>query len=283
MENVFENDLETQYNPRKAVSNVEQYRCRAASLSVAARLKHKGTYDVRYGVGDLATLDIFHAGHADAPLHVFLHGGFWRGRDKTDYSYVADALVPLGFTTVVMNYDLCPNASLPEIVAQVRQGLVWIQAHATELGGDPQTWTLSGHSAGAHLIAAALAADTPATLLPKVLPKAAILISGIYELEPVLSITVNEEIRLEPHQVDAMSPMRHPPVSSVPLSVIVGGKETESWIGQSESFADVCRARGSQCSYQVLDGHHHYSIMTLLEGPDSPLAKAIAHAARPPS
>lgn len=280
LENASKSDIETQYNPRKAVSNVEQYACRAADLSAAARLQHKATYDVRYGVGELATLDVFYAGHADAPLHVFLHGGYWRGRDKSDYSYVADALVPLGFTTVVMNYDLCPNASLPEIVAQVRQGLVWIQAHAAELGGDPQTWTLSGHSAGAHLIAAALAADTPATLLPATLPKAAILISGIYELEPVMSITVNEEIRLKPDQVDAMSPMRHPPVPSVSLSIIVGGNETDSWIGQSKLFADVCRAHGSPCSYQVLDGHHHYSIMTLLEGPDSPLAKIITEAAR---
>jgi arylformamidase len=280
MANMYRDDIETQYNPRKAVSNVEQYQRRAAELSAAARRAHKATCDVRYGAGKLATLDVFPAGRANAPLHVFLHGGYWRGRDKSDYSYVADALVPLGFTTVLMNYDLCPSASLPEIVAQVRQGLVWIQAHAAELGGDPQSVTLSGHSAGAHLIAAALAADTPAALLPQSLPKAAILVSGIYELEPVLSITVNDEIRLQPDQVDAMSPMRHPPAPSVPLSVVVGGNETDSWIAQSKSFAEACRKHGSACSYQTLDGHDHYSIMTLLETPESPLAKIISETAK---
>lgn len=280
MANMSRDDIETQYNPRKAVFNVEQYQQRAAELSAAARRAHKATYDIRYGVGKLSTLDVFPASRANAPLHVFLHGGYWRGRDKGDYSYVADALVPLGFTTVLMNYDLCPSASLPEIVAQVRQGLVWIQAHATKLGGDPETLTLSGHSAGAHLIAAALAVDAPAALLPQILPKAAILVSGIYELEPVLSITVNDQICLQPDQVDAMSPMRHPPVPSVSLSVVVGGNETDSWIAQSKSFAEVCRKHGSACSYQVLGGHDHYSIMTLLETPESPLAKIISETAK---
>lgn len=279
MAGTYKDDIELQYNPRKAVSNVEQYVQRCDEMSVIARLKHKGTYDVRYGTGKLATFDVFPADRPDAPLHVFLHGGYWRGRDKSNYSYIADALVPLGFTTVVMNYDLCPNVSLPEIVAEVRQGLAWIQAHATELGGSTQSWTLSGHSAGAHLIAAAFAADTPLALLPEILPKAAILISGIYELEPVLSITVNDEIRLRPDQVDLMSPLRHPPVPAIPLSLVVGGNETKAWIAQSKSFADVCRTHGSTCMYQVLDSHDHYSIMTLLETPESPLSKIIAETA----
>ena len=151
-------DLEYQYNPRKAVPNVDEFARRAADLSRATRERLPAQLDVRYGEGPLATLDVFHAAEAQgkAPLHVFLHGGYWRGRDKSDYSYVADALVPLGITTVVMNYDLCPTIELPAIVQQVRAGLQWIHAHAGELGGDPDAFTASGHSAGAHLIAAAL-------------------------------------------------------------------------------------------------------------------------------
>ena len=99
-------DIETQFNPRKAVANVEQYAQRGAKLSKATRNRRPGRLDIRYGAGKLATLDVFPAAQANAPLHVFLHGGYWRGRDKSDYSYVADALVPLGISTVVMNYDL---------------------------------------------------------------------------------------------------------------------------------------------------------------------------------
>lgn len=143
-------DVETQYNPRKALpaAYIESFMRRAATRSLAARSRPGVRLDIRYGTGALGTLDVFPAADTGAPLHVFLHGGYWRGRDKFDYSYVADALVPLGITAVVMNYDLCPSVELPMIVQQVRQGLQWIHANAAELGGNPDAFTASGHSAG---------------------------------------------------------------------------------------------------------------------------------------
>ncbi|AEG91299.1 alpha/beta hydrolase [Ramlibacter tataouinensis] len=272
-------DIESQYNPRKAVPDAERFAQRAAALSAATRARGGGRLDLRYGDGRLATLDVFPAAVPDAPLHVFLHGGYWRGRDKSDYSYVADALVPLGITTVVMNYDLCPAVELPAIVRQVREGLQWVHAHARELGGDPAALTASGHSAGAHLIAAALPpAGQP---LPAWAPRAAVLVSGIYELEPVLSISVNQEIRLRPEQVDAMSPMRHPPTPAVPLLVAAGGAEPAGWLGQSRDFARACAGAGAAAAFVELPGTHHYSVMNALETPDGMLARLIEAIARP--
>jgi arylformamidase len=264
-------DIETQYNPRKAVANVEAFMQRAAALSAATRACRPARLDIRYGAGPLATLDVFPAAEARAPLHVFLHGGYWRGRDKSDYSYIADALTPLGITTVVMNYDLCPGVELPVIVQQVRDGLQWIHMHAAELGGDPDHFTASGHSAGAHLIAAALPKVGPGPLAAWA-PRAVVLVSGIYELEPVLSITVNQDIRLRPEQVDPMSPMRHPPTAHVSLTVVVGGSETSGFVSQSREFA---QSLGNAAAYVELPGHDHYSIMSLLETPDAPLARLI--------
>jgi arylformamidase len=273
-------DVESQYNPRKAVADVEHFAQRAAALSAATRRRRTDArLDLRYGAGALATLDVFPAAVPDAPLHVFLHGGYWRGRDKSDYSYVADALAPRGIATVVMNYDLCPAVELPAIVRQVREGLQWIHAHARELGGDPAAITVSGHSAGAHLIAAALPrAGEPA---PAWVPRAAVLVSGIYELEPVLAISVNQEIRLRPEQVDAMSPLRHPPTPSVPLVVAAGGAETAAWVRQSQDFVGACAAAGGSAAYVELPGLHHYSIMNALETPDGVLARLITAYARP--
>lgn len=273
-------DLEHQYNPRKAVANVDEFARRAADLSRSTRGCLPGQLDLRYGGGPLATLDVFPAAQAQskAPLHVFLHGGYWRGRDKSDYSYVADALVPLGITTVVMNYDLCPAIELPAMVQQVRAGLQWIHAHAGELGGDPDAFTASGHSAGAHLVAAAL--PRPGESVPPWVPRAAVLVSGIYELEPVLSISVNQEIRLRAEQVDAMSPIRHPPHPAVPLMVVVGGGETREWKRQSYEFTQVCAASGTRAAYVELPGCHHYSIMTLLENPGLPVARLVDAMAR---
>lgn len=276
----FPDDIESQYNPRKAVPDVERFTRRTAEWSARARQRlADARLDLRYGEGRLATLDVFPAAGAGAPVHVFLHGGYWRGRDKSDYSYVAGALVPMGITTVVMNYDLCPAVELPAIVRQVREGFQWIHAHAQEWGGDPAAITASGHSAGAHLIAAALPCAGEA--LAPWAPRAATLVSGIYELEPVLSISVNQEIRLRPEQVDALSPMRHPPHPAVPLVLVAGGAEPTSWVKQSHDFAKACTEAGGSALYVEVPGAHHYSVMSGLEDAGGLLARLIAANARP--
>jgi arylformamidase len=236
-------DVEAQYNPRKALpaAYIESFMQRAATRSLAARGRLGARLDIRYGPGPLATLDVFPAADADAPLHVFLHG-----------------------------------VELPMIVQQVRQGLQWIHAHATELGGNPDAFTASGHSAGAHLVAAALP-RAGAALEPWV-PRAAVLVSGVYELEPVLSISVNQEIRLRAEQVDPLSPSRHPPTHEVPLTVVVGGGETAGFVHQSRDFANAC---GAAARYIELPDFDHYSIMSLLETPHAPLARLIEEIARP--
>jgi arylformamidase len=269
-------DIETQFNPRRAVPNVEAHAARTEQLSREARGRHKGIYDLRYGSGPLATLDVFPAAHANAPVHVFFHGGYWRGRDKSDFSYLADALVPLGITTVVMNYDLCPQVELPAIVDEAEAGLKWVHAHAADWGADPARVSASGHSAGAHLIAAVLARHAGATTVPAGMPSAALLVSGVYELEPVLSISVNREIRLRPEQVAPLSPMRHPPCKPVRLAVAVGGAETQGFIGQSERFAATCAAQGADARFLNLEGRDHYTVMRHFESPEGELARLVA-------
>ena len=275
-------DVEFQFNPRRAVANVDAFAARAAELSRQTRARREARLDLRYDAGPLGTLDVFSAVGAGQDVHVYLHGGYWRGRDKSDYSYVADALVPLGITTVVLNYDLCPSVELPQIVAQVRTAFQWVASHLGELGGGARGFTASGHSAGAHLIAAALSGLAHDEPPPPWAPRAAVLVSGIYELEPVLSISVNEEIRLRAEQVDAMSPMRHPPHPGVPLFIVVGGGETAGFIDQSRRFAQVCVAQGSAAAYAEIPARDHYSIMQLLERPDDLLSRLIAGAAAQP-
>jgi len=268
-------DVETQFNPRRAVPNVDEHAARTQLLSQQARQRHEGIYNLRYGPGPLATLDVFKAAQAHAPVHVFLHGGYWRGRDKSDFSYLADALLPHGITTVVMNYDLCPHVELPAIVDQVAQGLAWVHDHAADWGADPKRYSASGHSAGAHLIAAVLARHDQAASVPMGMPSSAVLISGVYELEPVLSISVNAEIRLRPDQVAAMSPMRHPPCKPVRLAVAVGGAETQGFVEQSKRFAATCAAQGADARFIEYEACDHYTVMRHFESPQGELTRLV--------
>ena len=66
----------------------------------------------------------------------------------------------------VMNYDLCPGVTLDGTVASALTGLEWVAKSIAWHGGDPARITLSGHSAGAHLVAACLATDWTARGLP---------------------------------------------------------------------------------------------------------------------
>lgn len=267
---------EAQYNPRVAVPDANVFLARGAARSAEARASFAHR-ELRYGDGPLATLDVFPAAQPDAPIHVFVHGGYWRALDKHDFSFVAAGLVPLGITTVLMNYDLCPSVSLPELVAQFRTGVRWIGAHAAELGGDPSNITYSGHSAGAHLVAMALAADAKANdPLPLASVRGALLLSGIFDVAPVLGITVNAMIRLQPDQVAAMSPMRHPPVASVPLDILVGEQEPVGWIAESTAYAELARRHGAPCQVGTVPGHHHFSIMDLMASPDGLLSQRVA-------
>jgi arylformamidase len=174
-----------------------------------------------------------------------------------------------------MNYDLCPHVELPAIVDQVAQGLAWVHDHAAEWGADPKRYSASGHSAGAHLIAAVLARHDRATSVPMGMPASAVLISGVYELEPVLSISVNAEIRLRPDQVAAMSPMRHPPCKPVRLAVAVGGAETQGFVEQSKRFAATCAAQGADARFIAYEDCDHYTVMRHFESPQGELTRLV--------
>jgi arylformamidase len=86
-------------------------------------------------------------------------------------------------------YDLCPEVRVGEIVAQIREAC---RALATE---SPRL-VVAGHSAGGHLAACMLATDW--TKLDATLPhdfvQAAYAISGLFELKPLVSTSINRPL-----------------------------------------------------------------------------------------
>lgn len=269
-------EVEAQFNPRVAIEGFEGYLEDFAERSRAARARLNGRFDLRYGDAPLQTLDVFPARGEHPPLHVFIHGGYWRALDKSDHSFTAEPFVAAGATTVVLNYDLCPAVTLDTVVAEVRQGIAWIYRHAGALGGDPERLYLSGHSAGAHLAVMALAHDWQGSEgLPADLVKGVAAVSGVYELAPLLRVSVNDEIGLTREMALRNSPTRHPPGPVAPLLIAVGGDETAAWIRQSEDFHEACRTRGVDCALLRLEHRHHFSIAFAMAEPGNELFQAI--------
>ena len=202
--------LELEFNPRATAKNLEERIAAGAAASAAARARLDCVLDVRYGPGEKETLDIFPAADPGAPVLLFIHGGYWRAMDKSDYSFIADVFQPAGATTVVINYDLCPAVTLDTIVEQSNRSIAWTWRNVAGYGGDPDRLYVSGNSAGGHLTAMALAHDWTADGLPADVIEGAAPITGVFDCEPVLDITVNEEVRLDPEAARRLSPLRKP-------------------------------------------------------------------------
>ena len=278
-ENLSPEALELEFNPRTTARNLDERLAAGAAASAEARARLDCTLDVRYGPGENETLDIFPAANSGsgpgAPVQLFIHGGYWRAMDKNDYSFIADVFQPAGATTVVINYDLCPAVTLDTIVEQSNRSIAWTWRNIADYGGDPARLYVSGNSAGGHLTAMALAHDWEADGLPADIIKGATPITGVMDCEPVLDITVNEEVRLEPEAARRLSPLRNPPRRALPLLVAVGGTEPRLWIKMSEDYAALCRAQGIECEYMVMPGHDHFDISRAVGDPESPLARAM--------
>jgi arylformamidase len=263
--------LEQHFNPRVALGQevalglIASYTERAE----AARQQMTGQYDVRYGDGEKATLDV-HPGLGDGPRPVlfFIHGGFWRALDKSDHSFVVPAFVRAGVTVVNVNYDLCPTVTLDTIVAQVRQALGFVWERAFEWNCRRDLITVCGHSAGGHLTGMLL--NDPAA---KGRIAAAAPLSGVFEPAVVQKISVNADVRLDDAAAARNDCVAQPPVMQVPVLIAAGGDEPDGWREQSRIYAKVCETAGCQVSDVDIPGRNHFTLIDDFADPEGDLHK----------
>ncbi len=263
-----QDELEANFNPRIAVPDAETYLEDLAHRSEAVRAAFQPETDIRYGDGPRQMVDLFRAPAPNAPLHIYIHGGYWRALTKEDFSLMAPPLCDDGAAVVVMDYDLCPAVTVDTIVRQTIDCIAFVAKRAAEFGADPDRLFLSGHSAGAHLAAMALAHDWTGEGLPADLIKGAVLVSGIYDPEPVLKLAVNEEIRLTPEVAAKVNAMARPPLGDRPVLVAVGGNEPPGWIAQSVDYHTVA---GPDAEFMTVPAANHFSIAFDMADPDHAL------------
>jgi arylformamidase len=231
--------------------------------------------DVAYGDGLLETLDIFPAAGPSRAAVTFIHGGYWRSRDKADFSLLADALCPAGFTLAVPNYALCPQVSIEHIVRQMLKAHAWVYRNIAAYGGKAENLLASGHSAGAHLAAMMAACDwhryEPG--LPPDLVRGALAVSGIYDLMPLRRTSMNEDLRLDENDARVASPVSYRPSRSVAMTAAVGSRESSEFRRQNGLLAEHwphCR-----CETLQLAGADHFTILQHLARPDGELLLAL--------
>jgi arylformamidase len=270
-------ELEYDYNNMARRPDAPELLQGLAERSAAYRQRADAALDCRYGDGERERLDLFRCGARNAPLFVYIHGGYWQRGDKSMYSYLAEPFNAAGIDVAIVGYPLCPQVSMTQIVASIRSALAWLWRNAGELGVDGGRINLCGHSAGGHLTAMALATrwpdlgdDLPADLLKSTIP-----ISGLYRLEPLLATTISHLLQLTPEEVETLSPVNLAASGNAKMLIVVGGGETPAFFSQADDLVAAWSRPGLAIERHDDPGADHFDVAVNLGDPKSALFRRV--------
>jgi arylformamidase len=271
-------DYEAEYNNRRRVPEHPAIQARWAEASARLRQTADSILDAPYGPGPRHHYDLLQPNGEtrEAPLAVYIHGGYWQRGDRADNSFVAEALVAHGARVALPSYSLCPQVKVADIIAEMRRFLavLWRQLHRRPV--------VVGHSAGGHLAAAMLASDWSGFAgVPPDLVRAAYSISGVFELAPLIGTSLNEALGLDEASARAASPVFWPaPPEDRTFIAAVGGAESSEFLRQSKDIANVWSAAGLTAECVVIPGANHFTVVEELWRPDSAMTLRILEMAQ---
>ena len=274
-------DYETEYNNRARVPEHAEIFARwtreAEDYRRQAMQERRAELGLNYGSTPRQFIDLFAPGKVGkAPLALFIHGGYWRSLDPSLFSHMARGLNAHGVTVAVAGYNLCPQVSIDDIIEEMRHALLFLWQRTG------QRVMVYGHSAGGHLAAAMLATDWHG-LYPKTPPDfvpAAYSISGVFDLTPLVEVTMNQDLRLDAASAREVSPLFWPAPKGRAFDAVVGGLESSEFLRQSEVIAQTWGKEGAATRYQAIPGTNHFTVVDALADPDSEMVKRLAELAK---
>lgn len=237
----------------------------AAAAEAKARLKPSRH---SYGETQIETFDFYSCGDRAAPLAIFIHGGAWRNGKAENFAHLADTFMSAGAHVAILDFTNVDDAGgrLETMVEQVRRATAFIAGRARELGGDGRIF-VCGHSSGGHLSSCVLTTDWADYGLPQTILSGAILMSGMYELEPVRRSKRSTYVRFTDETVEKLSAMRRLDRILCPVIVTHGSCESPEFQRQGRDFADALRKAGKDVTYFAVAATNHFEMMEQLHNP----------------
>jgi arylformamidase len=244
---------------------------------------------VAYGPSEHEMLDIFRAAPssssaaggggkgAGAPINIFVHGGAWRRGSAADYAHVADPLVGAGAHAVIIDFTTVDQAGgdLFPMSRQVSRAIAWVSRNAETFGGDRNRLYVSAHSSGAHLAACALSLGWREQGLAPGFCKGAMLISGMYDLEPVRLSKRSEYVKFTDAMEQDLSAQRHIDGFTMPVIVAHGTSESPEFQRQARDFFAALKAAERPAELIVGENYNHFEIFETLTNPYGLLGRAL--------
>ncbi|MEL6236187.1 MAG: alpha/beta hydrolase [Pseudomonadota bacterium] len=246
----------------------------AESAAFRSALGTRAKLDIPYGPAPRQFFDLFMPEGEAQGVIVFVHGGYWKSREKTDWSSLAAGGLARGWAVAMPGYTLCPAATLADIRAEITTA---IYAAAAWVPGPVR---LTGHSAGGHLVTRAVCKDARLGMLPRVAN--VVSISGLHDLRPLTRTSMASTLRLDMASAVAESPALLEPAAGIPVTAWVGAEERPEFLRQAALLANIWTGMGVATTLVEAPNAHHFNVIAPLSDPDSALMDTILGVAPPP-
>jgi acetyl esterase/lipase len=265
-------DLEAEYNNRARVPEHPLHIAGWHRDAAAYRATANCELDLAYGPGERHRLDFFHpqTGETGGPIVLFIHGGYWQALDKSSSSHLARGANERGLTVAIPSYDLAPAARLDDIIAGIEAAADFVMQRTG------RSLVATGHSAGGHLAACLMARRSPSQRPIR----AAMPISGLFDLPPLVPTSVNKALGLTLEEARYLSPLEWTPPRDGRLVAVVGGAESGEYLRQSRTLVERWGKAGVKARYHEIAGAHHFNVIAGLADPADPLVDNLVELAR---
>ena len=267
--------LEREYSPSSCVTNylelVQSYTSESKEISKLLKFEK----DLIYGISIDETLDLCLAEVDDSPLVIFIHGGYWQLLSKNDCLFPAKDFFDEGISYCSIDYTLAPHANIDEMIEQCIRAVQWLYQSAIKYGYDEKKFFLIGSSAGAHLAAMTMLTDWENYDLPDDIIKGCTLLSGVYDIRPIVKTYINEPLNLDMQTASMLSPLFKVRSHTANLIISWGENETNEFKRQSIEFDKKWKACGNTSHLLEVKGNNHFDIVFNMMRKDCALRELI--------
>ncbi len=269
--------LEREYSPSSAIGGdyapyIRDYR----TGSDRARAACRRVETLAYGDRPSNSIDIALPDNGEAcPLLVYIHGGYWQELSKIESFCGADRFCERGIAYAAVDYTLAPQARLSQIVQECRSALATLFGRAGALGVDPARIFVAGSSAGGHLAAMCCCAPPGVSQETRRRIAGAVLLSGVYELEPLVQTSINDAVGMTVEEARLNSPLLLDPAAFPDAVVTWGERETAEFKRQSRALGR--RLQGPARSVRTFESpaRNHFDLIHDMYDPGTELGNSI--------
>jgi arylformamidase len=238
-----------------------------------------------YGSDLLQALDLWvPKGAKNAPMVLFVHGGGWKrgSKDNAMGRTMPAHMLEQGYAFASIDYRLVPRNTVEEQASDFAAALAHILKRADSLGIDRSRVVITGHSAGAHLVAL-VGTDE------RYLKKAGLSFADIDGVMPndgaaydvpaqmaqagrFMGKTYEQAFGTDPARQQALSPTFHAAAPNAPAFLLIH-VQREDGVAQNAALAEALRRAGTAVEIGSFPGtglRGHAEINRKLGEPDYP-------------